>query len=72
MSETPKETHALWTNLFNVIEPVKPYFLGALSGIGATCIIQPLDIIKTRIMICAKQKAAGNTKVTTNPFTLMK
>ncbi len=27
---------------------VKPYFNGGLSGMAATCIIQPIDMIKVR------------------------
>jgi hypothetical protein len=27
---------------------VKPFLNGGLSGMGATCIIQPLDIVKVR------------------------
>ena len=27
---------------------VKPFMNGGLSGMGATCIIQPLDIVKVR------------------------
>ena len=34
-----KDTHMLWTPLFKLIKPVKPYFLGGLSGICATCCI---------------------------------
>lgn len=33
---------------------VKPYFNGGLSGMGATCIIQPIDMIKVRIQLGAK------------------
>lgn len=28
---------------------VKPFMNGGLSGMGATCIIQPLDIVKVRL-----------------------
>tara|TARA_B110000459_G_C16426910_1_gene410029 strand:+ start:191 stop:310 length:120 start_codon:yes stop_codon:yes gene_type:complete len=27
----------------------KPFLNGGLSGMGATCIIQPLDIVKVRV-----------------------
>ena len=39
MSETVKQNHFFWTNFFKVINPVKQYALGAISGMGATCII---------------------------------
>ena len=33
---------------------VKPFFNGGLAGMGATCIIQPIDMVKVRIQIGAK------------------
>lgn len=45
------DTHFFWTPFMTTIKPVKPYFLGGLSGIVATCCIQPLDIVKTRVQI---------------------
>ncbi len=56
---------------FHVITPVKPYFLGALSGIVATCCIQPLDIVKSRLQIQSEQAGLGK-KVSTNPFVIAK
>ena len=47
--ENVKPYSYLWSPLMCTIAPVKPYFLGALSGICATCCIQPLDIVKTRL-----------------------
>lgn len=32
---------------------VKPYFNGGLAGMGATCIIQPIDMVKVRIQLGA-------------------
>ena len=31
--------HFFWTPLMKIASPIKPYFLGALSGICATCCI---------------------------------
>ena len=39
----------LLTPFFNAIAPVKPFVLGAFGGVAATCIIQPVDIIKSRL-----------------------
>jgi hypothetical protein len=30
---------------------VKPFLNGGVSGMGATCVIQPLDIIKARLFV---------------------
>eukprot|EP00958_Prasinococcus_capsulatus_P019210 scaffold2348_cov341-Prasinococcus_capsulatus_cf.AAC.6 len=32
---------------------VKPFMNGGLSGMGATCIIQPIDIVKVRLQLGA-------------------
>jgi hypothetical protein len=32
-----------------VWKAVKPFMNGGLSGMGATCVIQPLDIVKVRL-----------------------
>jgi len=32
----------------------KPFLNGGLSGMAATCIIQPIDMVKVRIQIGAK------------------
>ncbi len=36
-----------------VWKAVKPYFNGGLSGMGATCIIQPIDMVKVRLQLGA-------------------
>lgn len=37
-----------------VWKAVKPFVNGGLSGMGATCIIQPIDMVKVRIQLGAK------------------
>lgn len=37
--DTHKATSTLWTS-------VKPFLNGGVSGMGATCVIQPVDMIK--------------------------
>jgi len=73
--ETPQTpapfASGILTPFFNFITPVKPYFLGALSGIVATCCIQPLDIVKSRLQIQSEQAGLGK-KVSTNPFVIAK
>jgi|TARA_B110000977_G_scaffold102749_1_gene134242 hypothetical protein len=38
---------------------VKPFLNGGLSGMGATCIIQPLDIVKVRRALFLGQMRAA-------------
>ena len=38
---------------------VKPFLNGGLSGMGATCIIQPLDIVKVRAMTFFRLRGDG-------------
>ncbi len=39
-----KPTSAIWNT-------TKPFLNGGLSGMGATCIIQPIDMVKVRLQI---------------------
>jgi solute carrier family 25 oxoglutarate transporter 11 len=36
-----------------VWKAAKPFFNGGLSGMAATCIIQPIDMVKVRIQLGA-------------------
>lgn len=42
-----------------VLSTVKPFINGGLSGMAATCIIQPIDMVKVRIQIGAKGSPVG-------------
>jgi solute carrier family 25 oxoglutarate transporter 11 len=42
--DTQKAKSTVWTT-------VKPFLNGGLSGMGATCVIQPVDMIKVRIQL---------------------
>ena len=37
-----------------VWEAAKPFFNGGLSGMGATCVIQPVDMVKVRLQLGAQ------------------
>ena len=41
------------TEAKSVLATVKPFLNGGLSGMGATCIIQPIDMVKVRLQIGA-------------------
>jgi len=50
---------------------VKNYIFGGFGGIIATCIVQPIDIMKTRIQIASQQAALGKN-VSTRPLDICK
>ena len=41
---------------------VKPFLNGGLSGMSATCIIQPLDIVKVRAVTFDASAATGRSR----------
>ena len=43
----------------SALSTVKPFINGGLSGMAATCIIQPIDMVKVRIQIGAKGSPVG-------------
>jgi len=45
-----------------VWKAIKPYFNGGLSGMGATCIIQPIDMVKVRLQLGATGGPIGVAK----------
>ena len=42
-----------------VWKAVKPFMNGGLSGMGATCVIQPIDIVKVRLQLGASGGPIG-------------
>lgn len=58
MSIEKKEKKGLWN-------AIKPYVYGGMSGMFATCCIQPVDMVKVRIQLLGE---GGAKFVTTNPF----
>ncbi|XP_059608886.1 mitochondrial 2-oxoglutarate/malate carrier protein [Phlebotomus argentipes] len=45
------------------------YLFGGLAGMGATCVVQPLDLVKTRMQIQGEGGAAREYKNTFDAFT---
>jgi hypothetical protein len=41
-------------------QSLKPFVNGGLSGIGATCVIQPLDIVKARGFCAFRRETEGS------------
>jgi solute carrier family 25 oxoglutarate transporter 11 len=66
MTQSPKPTpqKSLWSTL-------EPFVIGGLSGMTATCFIQPVDMVKVRIQIKSEQLARSGQKGSVSPFTVM-
>lgn len=54
--------------LTKFMDVVQPFLIGGLSGMFATCIIQPVDMIKVTIQL--KSEEAVNHKAKINPFSV--
>lgn len=58
------------------LDAVLPFALGGASGMSATCVIQPVDMIKVRIQIkneeVSKLKAQGKPVSSVSPFVVIK
>lgn len=55
---------SIWTT-------IQPFVIGGLSGMTATCVIQPVDMIKVRIQIKSEELSKTGTKGSVSPFTVM-
>jgi len=66
MAQSPKSTpqKSLWST-------IEPFVIGGISGMAATCVVQPVDMIKVRIQIKSEQLAKSGTKGSVSPFTVM-
>lgn len=57
----------------SVMDQIKPFLFGGLSGCCATCTIQPIDTVKVRIQIVSEEKSlkGGDKSIaqrSTSPF----
>lgn len=50
------------------LDAIQPFVIGGLSGMFATCIIQPMDMIKVSIQLKSEEQA--NHKIKISPFTV--
>ena len=50
-------------------DKIRPFVIGGLSGMFATCIVQPIDTVKVRIQILGEGKKSG-AQISTNPLTV--
>lgn len=48
-------------------DKIRPFVIGGLSGMMATCVVQPIDTVKVRIQILGEGKKGS---VSTNPLTV--
>ena len=49
---------------------IQPFVIGGLSGMYATCIIQPIDMIKVSIQLKSEEQVSHKSKI--NPFSVAK
>ena len=54
MAEKAKQTTS------SALSGIKPFVNGGLSGMAATCIIQPVDMVKVRLQIGATGSPVGH------------
>lgn len=50
------------------IDAIQPFVIGGLSGMFATCIIQPIDMIKVSIQLKSEEQIDHKKKI--SPFTV--
>lgn len=53
-----------------VLDAIQPFAIGGLSGMFATCVIQPVDMIKVSIQL--KSEEMHNSKAKISPFAVAK
>jgi solute carrier family 25 oxoglutarate transporter 11 len=51
-----------------ILDVIQPFVIGGLSGMFATCIIQPVDMIKVSIQLKSEEQI--NHKARISPFTV--
>ena len=65
MSQTPQKS-----GFQSFLDAAQPFFIGGISGMFATCIIQPVDMIKVSIQL--KSEEVHNAKAKISPFSVAK
>lgn len=48
-------------------DKIRPFVIGGLSGMVATCVVQPIDTVKVRIQILGENRSKGQV-MSTNPL----
>lgn len=51
-----------------ILDAIQPFIIGGLSGMFATCIIQPVDMIKVSIQLKSEEQLDHKKKI--SPFTV--
>lgn len=50
------------------LDSIQPFVIGGVSGILATCIIQPVDMVKIVIQLKSEKLAKSKQKGSVSPF----
>ena len=72
-SVTPTLSPVILTNRgkgSKFLDMIQPFVIGGLSGMYATCIIQPIDMIKVSIQLKSEEQVSHKSKI--NPFSVAK
>lgn len=54
-----------------IADKIRPFIIGGLSGMVATCVVQPIDTVKVRIQISGEGRTKGQV-MNTNPLSVGK
>lgn len=67
---TPTPPPAQSSSSSKILDIIQPFIIGGLSGMFATCIIQPVDMIKVTIQLKSEEQVNHKEKI--SPFTVAK
>ena len=56
------------SSFLKIIDAIQPFAIGGLSGMFATCIIQPFDMIKVSIQLKSEEQVNHSKKI--SPFSV--
>ena len=54
------------------LDAIQPFVIGGASGMLATCVIQPVDMIKVTIQLKSEEGHGHGKPGATNPFSVAK
>lgn len=54
------------------LKSAEPFVIGGLSGMFATCVIQPVDMIKVTIQLKSEEISHSHSKSSLSPFSILR
>ena len=55
-----------------VLDVIQPFMIGGVSGCLATCVVQPIDLVKVRIQLKSEVMGKGSPSSSVSPFVVMR